>query len=224
MILKKLNFNLKFSNFLYLYCKHNFYFFYLLMNSNKITIKLKYGLYYYFFWIKVGCRNIKWKFFFTIYFLLEYIYSSLIAFTMYNYIITTLKYNYLPIRRSVFTLSKGPMVRKKKSREQFMFKQIFVNVKKIFHILDKKFFFKRFKSELKNLYFIQYSKVTYLYKLFIKNYNISSLFLFLNYNVNFFIIFIKNISNNNVFIETNLFYLKKVYFYINFNDIFYFQI
>ena len=38
---------------------------------------------------------------------------------MYNYIITTLKYNYLPIRRSIFTLSKGPMVRKKKSREQF---------------------------------------------------------------------------------------------------------
>ena len=201
-----------------------FIFFFLLMNSNKIIIRLKYGLYYYFFWIKVGCKNIKWKFFFTIYFLLEYVYNSLIAFSMYNYITTTLKYNYLPIRRSVFTLSKGPMVRKKKSREQFMFKQIFVNVKKIFHFLDRKFFLNRFKFELKNLHFIKFAKFIYLYKLFLNNCNFSSLFLLLNYNINFFNIFIKNMNNCNIFIETNIFYLKKIYIYINFNDIFYFQI
>ena len=60
----------------------------------------------------------------------------MITSNIYNYTVTTLKYNYLPIRKMVFTLSKGPMVRKKQSREQYMFKQIFVNVTKIIHFVD----------------------------------------------------------------------------------------
>ena len=216
--------NKSFWNFYYNYFNFNFYFFYLLNKSSKLIIRLKYGLYHYLFWIKVGCKNIKWKSAFTLYFLLDYIFKSLSAFDMYNYIITTLKHNYLPIRRSVFTISKGPMVRKKKSREQFMFKQIFVNIKKIIYFLDKKYFYKRFELQGNNINFIKYTQIVNLHYSFTNYKHLSSLFLFLNYNINFFNIFIKNISYLNFFIETNVFYLKKTYIYLNFNDMHYFHL
>ena len=135
---------------------------------------------------------------------------------------TTLKYNYLPIRKSIFTISKGPMVRKKQSREQFMFKQIFVNVKKIIHFFNKKNY-KPSIIENKSIGFIKNNQLLF-FGISFNNKSLSSLFLFLNFNINFFLYFIKNINLLNFFIETNLFFLKKINLFLNFNDINFFYI
>ena len=199
-------------------------------NSQKLIIKLRYGLYHYFFWLKVGCKNISWRSAFTVYFLLDFMFSSFTAVKVYSYIITSLNYNILPIRKNVFTLSKGPMVRKKQSREQFMFKQIFFNVTKVIQFENSK----RQLTEKKkiNKYFTlndvenNYLRVGQVFNFskFLDKKLINLLFYFLNFNINYFIFWIKNVKNSNIFIETNLFFLKKIDLLVKFHDMFFFNI
>lgn len=225
MLVKHSNFSLNFWNFLFLFSKSNSYFIYLLHNSHKIIFKLKYGLYHYFFWLKVGCKNYFSKKWFSVFFFLDFVFSGLIAFKTYNYILTTLKYKFLPTKRSVFTISKGPMVRKKQSREQFTFKQMFITVKKIIHFFDKsdiKLGIAAQKS--RSIELIKDNQLRFLYKTFVNKRSLNSLFFFWNSNAYLFLFFIKNISFLNLFIETNLFFLKKIYFFIGFNDIKLFRI
>ena len=120
-------------------------------------------------------------------------FSSFTAVKVYSYIITSLNYNILPIRKNVFTLSKGPMVRKKQSREQFMFKQIFFNVTKVIQFENSK----RQLTEKKkiNKYFTlndvenNYLRVGQVFNFskFLDKKLINLLFYFLNFNINYFI-------------------------------------
>lgn len=179
---KDFNFNNNFWNFLYLYKKFSFYFIFLLNISNKIIFRLKYGLYYYFFWLKVGCKNYFSRKWFSVFFFLDFIFSGLIAFKTYNYALTSLKYKFLPSKKSVYTISKGPMVRKKQSREQFIFKQMFITVKKVISVFDKSKVTNELKlKEIKDLKLIKSNQLNFLYNSFINNKKINFFFFFLKF-------------------------------------------
>jgi len=225
MIFKKIpNYSdMRLFDFIYLYNFFDISAFNLFCNSVKIIIKLKYGLYHYFFWIKVGCKNIRWRRMFTAYFLVDFIFSSAILANIINYTFTTIKFNTLPIKRFVYTLSKGPMVRKKQSREQYMLKQIFVNVTKIFHFIGSRNYKKLVSNSKKNINVLRMNQLDYFSDL-LKKKNNFYIFKFLNFNINFFLMWVRGLKKLNFFIETNLFYLKKNIFFLTFHDIFFFLI
>ena len=157
-------------------------------------------------------------------------FSSLTSISTYSYVVTTLKYNILPIRKNVLTLSKGPMVRKKQSREQYSFKQIFINITKVIQfenkkkrIADKRRVSKFFPQLASDKSYLRTGQIFNFSKIFENKLN-TSLFYFMNFNVNYFRLWVSNIKMSNVFIETNLFFLKKLYLFVNFHDIIFFHI
>jgi len=123
---------------------------------------------------------------FTAYFLVDFIFSSAILANIINYTFTTIKFNTLPIKRFVYTLSKGPMVRKKQSREQYMLKQIFVNVTKIFHFIGSRNYKKLVSNSKKNINVLRMNQLDYFSDLLQKKNNFY-IFKFLNFNINFFL-------------------------------------
>ena len=76
--------------------------------------------------------------YYTVSFLVDFILLSTPILRKNDWVISKVNSNILPIQKSIYTISKGPMVRKKQSREQFMFKQIFFNVRKILYYLPLK--------------------------------------------------------------------------------------
>ena len=191
-------------NFVYLSKAFSFLSLTLLLNLKKIIIRFRYGLFYYFFWLKTGCKNIKWKSSFTVFFLLDFIFASSSIISIYNFSISKLNYNILPVKKNNFTVSKGPMVRKKQSRVQYSFKQIFLNVTKVISFCNN--------ANCKNLALNQLH-LPILNKSKFENFQ---LFPFLNYNSTFFLLWVGNIKNLNFNIETNFFFLKKKTYTLDF--------
>lgn len=203
-------------NFVFLYKTFSFLSLMLLFSLKKIIIRFRYGLYYYFFWLKTGCKNIKWKSTFTVFFLLDFIFASSVIVNMYNFSITKFTHNILPVKKNNFTVSKGPMVRKKQSRVQYSFKQIFLNVTKVMHACNK-----NFKFNVERDPFFNKLQCLLLVK---EDICASRAFPLLNYNVIFFLLWVKQIKSLNFNIETNFFFLKKKNIYVRFHDVSFFNI
>lgn len=199
------------TNFVYLSKTFSFLSLVLLLNLKKIIIRFRYGLFYYFFWLKTGCKNIKWKSSFTVFFLLDFIFASSSIISIYNFSISKLNYNILPVKKNNFTVSKGPMVRKKQSRVQYSFKQIFLNVTKVVSFCNN--------ANRKN-WDLKQSHLSILTKNKVENFH---LFPLLNYNATFFLLWVGNIRNLNFNIETNFFFLKKKNIHVRFHDIIFFN-
>jgi hypothetical protein len=189
----------------------------LISNSHKIIIKLKYGLFHYFFWLKVGCRNIEWRFSLTVFFLLDFVFSSNIWQRYSNFFLSSVKYRYLPVKKSIFTLSKGPLVRKKQSREQYAFKQIFINIKKIISLVYTKDI-KELRSGKSIKYSTLFNQLEYLEKK-LNIYPAHLIFPFFNSNSIHFIVWLNNFKNLPLFLETNIFFLKNVFSIFTFCDL-----
>ena len=122
------------------------------------------------------------------------------------------------------------MVRKKQSREQYSFKQIFINITKVIQfenkkkrIADKRRVSKFFPQLASDKSYLRTGQIFNFSKIFENKLN-TSLFYFMNFNVNYFRLWVSNIKMSNVFIETNLFFLKKLYLFVNFHDIIFFHI
>ena len=93
---------------------------------------------------------------------------------MYNFSLLNFKYAILPKKKSFFTISRGPMVRKKKSREQFMHKQLFLFVSKTFKQSEVSSRYRNFDDNiLSNL---------------VNPKSLSNFFIFFNFNANFFLL------------------------------------
>lgn len=185
----------------------------LFFNLKKITIRFRYGLYYYFFWLKTGCKNIKWKSSFTVFFLLDFIFSSSVVVNTHKFSITMFNYNILPIKKNNFTVSKGPIVKKKQSRVQYSFKQIFLNVTKVIQFVGN-------TNSNKHHRLVQLTNnfLTKKYK------RVCAFFSLLNYDIFLFLMWVSHVKSLNFNIETNFFFLKKKFIFMQFHDIAFFNI
>lgn len=185
----------------------------LIFNSSRIIFKIKYGLLHYFFWLKVGCRNIHWRSAFTVYFLLDFIIATKAWGLFSNFILFLVKYRCLRSKKLVYTLSKGPMVRKKQSREQYAFKQLSINVKKIVYFVKKDDY--RSSSNLSSDKILNHRKLILFNKYFqlfrnLNNFSPLSIFIFFNYNVFFFFKWIMYYKRLRIFFENILFQSKVI--------------
>jgi len=137
---------------------NHFAFFHTNQNKNfftsKVLISFKFCIFYYYSWLKVGCKNFKWKNYLLIKFLVDFLSFSLSKLSTNTLSLLFINYYCIKHTKLNYTISKGILVRKKQSREQFTFQQNFFYINQCLRVSNLNFLLFNFAKN--KLFFSNY--------------------------------------------------------------------